>query len=172
MNKENHHELTLLGVLIILSIVSIVIGYSNSYTLSYNLYIGIVSLLVSFSLFFWDKRYYRYAFALSLIFAVFGLTYFFPFQVGIQFFSLRIQFIPTVFLLCFSYKYRHQILDLIQNHNTKTEVEKENEILSRTEKFKADFQNLSDMEIENRLKYDLTFEARKALFEIKTERNI
>lgn len=172
MNKQNYKELNLIGVLIITSIISLIIGYSNHYDFSYNLYIGIVSLLISFSLFFWDKRYYQYVFGLSLLFGTFGVIFFFPLQVGIKFFELKIQVIPAIFLFFFAYKHRSRILNLIQNHNTKTEAEKKDEMHSRTERFKADFKNLSDMEIESRLKYDLTVEARKALLEIKTERNI
>jgi hypothetical protein len=76
------------------------------------------------------------------------------------------------FLVLFIYNNKSRILDLIISFNSSTEEEKLNESQSKFEKFKIEFKNLSDNELENRLTYDLTPEAKKALLEIKKERKM
>jgi len=50
-------------------------------------------------------------------------------------------------------------------------VDNDKNSISKFERFKKDFQNLSDTEIENRLNQVLVPEARQALIEIKEERD-
>ena len=176
MCRQYSKEIYLLGALTLISLISIVVGIFFNSVFSSPFYIGITLLLICFALFFWNIKYHRYFFGLSLILGTFSLIFFVPFQAGFKFSMLKtqivdIQFIPAIFLILFAYKYRSRILDIIQNSASKTEEEKRNDTQSKIEKFRKDFMDLSDTEIENRLKYNLTSEARKVLLEIRSGRN-
>jgi hypothetical protein len=67
---------------------------------------------------------------------------------------------------------RSRILDLVQNINFISDEEQSADSQAKFDKFKIEFNKLSDIEIENRLKYNLTLEAKKALIEIKKEREM
>ena len=95
---------------------------------------------------------------------------FVPFKLGFGIGFLKFELIPFLFLIFFSFLNRNRILDLIQSLYDKSEEDKLSESHSLVERFKMEFTDLSNTEIEKRLNYNLTLEARKALLEIKSER--
>lgn len=167
---KTQKNLYLLLALSIISITGIIIGLLNKWAFTFELYIGLAFLISCFVVLFKFKKNYNYYFGLILIFSTFNGFQFVPFQIGFGIGFLKFQLIPFPILLIFCYAHKSRILDLIQSINAESEEEKANDLQSRYEKFKIDFENLSDSEIENRLGYNLTPEAKKALLTIKEER--
>lgn len=106
-----------------------------------------------------------------LILGVLNIIQFVPFGFAIQLGFIKFESVPTIFLLLFIYLNKSRVLDIIQDWYTISDEEKEKRSHSKYERFKKEFQNLSDNEIKNRLHLDLVPEARKALIEIKKERD-
>ena len=74
-----------LNLIILLSIISIlffIVGIYEKLNFDYFLYVGIISLTVSYILFFKYQKYFKYYVGLILIFGTFNLIQFVPFQFG------------------------------------------------------------------------------------------
>ena len=97
---------------------------------------------------------------------------FVPFSMNFGLGFLKLELIPLMFSIVFFLINRSRILDLVQNFNFISDEEQSADSQTKFEKFKIEFNKLSDIEIENRLKYNLTLEAKKALLEIKKEREM
>ena len=135
-----------------------------------SFFIGLISIIICFIVFYKFKKYSKKVFGIALILGTFSIILFTPFQMGFSIGFIKIQVISFLFLAAFIFINRTRIIDLMQNSSNKTQEEIELESKSKQDRFKRDFENLSDIEINNRLKYNLTHEARKALTEIGAER--
>jgi hypothetical protein len=162
----------LLLTLSIASILSLIYGVFEKLVFSYKLYLGLTAIALCYILYFKTQRYFKYFFGLILLFSVFNVISFNPFLISFGIGFLKFQLIPLFFSIFFFYFNRGKILDLIQGINKISDEEILHESQTKFEKFKRNFENLSDVEIEDRLSYNLTHEAKKALLEIKKERKI
>jgi hypothetical protein len=168
---KTNKNLSLLIFLSTVSIISIFVGLASNWAFGYKLYIGLSLLGSCFVLYFLNLQRFKSFFGILLILGVFNIIQFVPFGFGIYFILFPFEVLPTFFLLLFIYINKSQVLDLIQDWFTTSEEEKIKSSNSKYESFKNDFQKLSDSEIENRLNQNIVSEARKALMEIKEERN-
>lgn len=161
-------------LLILLSISSMfysIEGIISKFVFGYRFWIGMFSLLVCYILYFQKSNYFKSYFGIILILGIFKLIQFVPFQLTVSFGLLPFEVIPTIFFFMFIFLNRSRVLDIIQDWFTTSEEDKEKNSKSKYESFKKDFHNLSDTEIENRLSLVLVPEARKALMEIKEQRD-
>jgi len=168
---KNNKNFYLLILISIVSIISIIVGLESNWVFSYKLWIGLCLLIICFIWWFLKVKKFKSFFGIMLILGVLNIIQFVPFGFVIQLGFIKFEAIPTVFLLLFIYLNKSQVLDLIQDWYTISDEEKEKSSHSKHESFKKDFKNLSDKEIENRLNQVLVPEARKALIEIKEERD-
>jgi len=171
LNMKHNKNFYLLVLLSIVSIISIINGLISKWIFSYPFWIGLSLLMICFILYFQKHNKFKSFFGIILIIGVFKLIQFVPFQLTVSFGLLPFEVIPTLFFILFIFLNRSRVLDIIQDWFTTSDEEKEKNSNSKYESFKKDFQNLSDKEIEYRLNHVLVPEARKALFEIKEERD-
>lgn len=164
-------NLILLALLLNVSFISIIARLVLSWTLNYNLWIGLSLLVICLISYFLNIRNFKSFFGIILILGVFNVIQFVSFQFTIQFIFIKFEVIPTIFFLLFLFLNKSRVMDLIQDWFTTSDEEKEKSSQSKYKSFKREFQNLSDQEIENRLNQVLVPEAKKALIEIKEERN-
>nr|WP_314866034.1 hypothetical protein [uncultured Flavobacterium sp.] len=165
-------NLYLLITMSITSIIFLILGFSEKLVFNYKLYTGLSFIILCYFLCFISRKYLNYTLGLILFLGVLNLISFVPFSIVFSIGFIKFELIPLFFLVLFIYNNKSRILDLIISFNSSTEEEKLNESQSKFEKFKIEFKNLSDNELENRLTYDLTPEAKKALLEIKKERKV
>jgi len=165
-------NLYLLITLSITSIVFLIMGYCEKLVFNYKLYTGLSFIVLCYILYFISSKYLNYALGLILFLGILNLISFVPFSIVFSIGYIKFELIPLFFLIVFIYNNKSRILDIILSFNSNTEEEKINESQLKFEKFKKEFKNLSNNELENRLTYDLTPEAKKALLEIKKERDI
>ena len=169
MMKTNSN-LYLLVLLSIVTIISIIVGLTSNWSLKYNHWIGLFLLGICLISYFRNMRNFKSFFGIILILGVFNIIHFVPFGFRINFIFIPFEVLPTFFLLIFIYLNKNRVLDLIQDWSTTSDEEKEKSSHSKYESFKKEFQNLSDVEIEDRLNQGIVPEARKALIEIKEGR--
>ncbi len=165
-------NLYLLIALSITSILCLVYGFFEKLVFNYKLYLGLSTIVFCYVLYLKTSKYFKYVFGLTLLFGIFNLISFVPFSMNFGLGFLKLELIPFMFSIVFFLINRTRILDLVQNFNSISNEEKLHDSQRKFEKFKMDFEKLSDVEIENRLSYNLTPEAQKALIEIKKERKI
>lgn len=168
---KTNKTLYLLVLLSISSIIALIVGLKLNWAFSYNLWIGLLLLGICIILYLLKVKNFKSIFGIILITGVFNLIQFVPFRFAIQLGFIKIELVPTIFLILFIYLNKSRVLDLIQDWFTTSDEEKEKSSHSKHISFKKQFQSLSDIEIENRLNQVLVPEARKALIEIKEERN-
>ena len=147
------------------------IGLELNWSLNYSLWSGLFLLGITLIAYFLAFKKFKWGFGVLLLFGVFNAIQFTPFKLGIQFYLLEIQVIPTIFLLSFFYLNKSRVLDIIQDFFTTSNKEQEINTTSRMNSYKKHFQNLSEKEIENKLNQDIVPEAKNALVEIIKERN-
>jgi len=167
---KNNKNLYLLILLNLVSIISLFFGLKLDWSFNYQLWTGLFLLEIALIAYFLKLKKFKLGFGVLLLFGVFNAIQFTPFKLGIQFYLLEIQVIPTVFLLFFICLNRSRVLDIIQDLFTTSNKEKETNKISRMNSYKKHFQNLSDKEIENKLTQDIVSEAKNALIEIIKER--
>lgn len=160
----------LLVVILIVCIISIIIGLSLNWALTYKLYIGLSLLIICFILSIFKVKNFITIFGILLILSVFSFTQLVSFGFGLQVGLLKFELIPTIFFMLFLYLNRVRVLDELQDWFTTSDEEKGTRSNSKYQTFKKDFENLSDMDIDIRLNQIIVAEARKALIEIKEER--
>ena len=165
-------NLYLLIALSITSILCLTYGVFEKLVFNYKLYLGLSTIVFCYILYLKTSKYFKYIFALTLLFGIFNVISFVPFSMNFGLGFLKLELIPFMFSIVFFLINRSRILDLVQNFNSISNEEKLHDSQRKFEKFKMDFEKLSDVEIENRLSYNLTPEAQKALIEIKKERKI
>jgi hypothetical protein len=168
---KNEKNLYLLIFLVLVSIISMFIGLELNWSFNYTLWAGLFLLGIALIAYFLKVKKFKWGFGVLLLFGVFNAIQFTPFKLGIQFYFLEIQVIPTFFLLLFIYLNRSRVLDIIQDLFTTSNKEQEINTTSRMNSYKKYFQNLSDKEIENKLNKDIVPEAKNALIEIIKERS-
>ncbi|WP_188361476.1 hypothetical protein [Flavobacterium orientale] len=105
----------------------------------------------------------NYVFGFVLLLGLFDLIHFVPFSIGINFSIFKIHLIPFIFLLIFYLLNRQNINEKIRNFNEPSASEELSHKNSQIEFFKIKFQNLSETEIDQKLKEDLVPEAMEAL---------
>lgn len=169
---KTNKNLYLLVLLSLVSMISIVDGLMSKTVFNFSFWIGIVFLIIGLILYYQKSNYFKSFFGIILILGISKLIQFVPFQLTVSFGLLPFEVIPTLFFLLFIFLNRSRVLDIIQDWFTTSDEYKEKNSISKYESFKKDFQNLSDTEIENRLNQVLVPEARKALMEIKEERDL
>ena len=170
MNKRNIKEFLPIGILSIIAIGSIIQILLTNYTFDYRQYIGLSLLLISGILFFTNQKIYRYVFGVTLILGTLNLIAFSTYIIGINFLFIPIQIIPFIVLIIYLILYRKQIVELFFRIIQKDEKEEQEYYQKKIDRFKIKFSDLTDREIENKINQDLVPEAKKALIEIKTER--
>jgi hypothetical protein len=168
---KHKKNLNLLILLSIVSVISIIVGLDSNGVFSYKLWIGLCLLIICLVLCVFKVKNFKSILGIILIVGILNVIQFLPFGFAIQIGFIKFELIPTIFLLLFIFLNKSRVMDLIQDWFTTSDEEKEKSSLSKYVSFKKDFQNLSDKEIENRLNQVLVPEARKALIEIKEERN-
>lgn len=170
MSKRTIKEFLPIGILLIISIGSIIQIMLTNYTCDYRHYIGLTLLLISGILFFINRKIYKYVFGITLIIGTFNLIAFSTYIIGINLIFIPIQIIPFIILILYSTIYRKQLIELYFRITQKDEKEEQEYFNIKKERFKRKFEDLNDGEIENKLNQDLVPEAKKALNEIKSER--
>lgn len=169
---KTNSNLYLLVLLSIVSIISIIISLISKWVFSYSFWIGLSLLMICFILYYQRPNKLKYFFGIILILGVFNLIQFVPFGFSIQLGLIKFEVVSTLFFILFLYLNRSRVLDLFQDWFTTSDDEKAINSNSKYESFKKYFKNLSDLEIEYRLNQVLVPEAKKALAEIKDERNL
>lgn len=167
---KHNKNFYLLVLLSIGSIISLIVGLESNWVFSYKLWVGLCLLIICLISWFLKVKKFKSFFGIMLILGVLNIIQFVPFEYAIQLGFIKFEAIPTVFLLLIIYLNKSRVLDIIQDWYTISDEEKEKSSHSKYLSFRNDFQNLSDIEIENRLNQVLAPEARKALIEIKDER--
>jgi signal transduction histidine kinase len=167
-HNKNFYLLVLLSTV---SILSIIVGLLSKWVFSYPFWMGLSLLMVCFILYYQKRNKFKSFFGIILILSILRIIQFVPFRLTVGLGVLPFEVIPTIFFLLFVFLNRSRVLDIIQDWFTTSDEEKEKNSISKQESFKKDFQILSDIEIEYRLKESLVPEARKALIEIKEERD-
>ena len=170
MSKRNIKEFSPLGIILIISIGSIIQVMVTNYTFDYRHYIGLTLLLISTILFFTNRKIYKYVFGITLIIGTFNLIAFSTYIIGINLIFIPIQIIPCAILIFYSIIYRKQLVELYFRITQKDEKEEQEYFNVKKESFKRKFADLNNSEIEKKLNQDLVPEAKKALNEIKSER--
>ena len=165
-------NLYLLIALSITSILCLTYGVFEKLVFNYKLYLGLSTIVFCYILYLKTSKYFKYIFGLTLLFGIFNVISFVPFSMNFGLGFLKLELIPLMFSIVFFLINRSRILDLVQNFNFISDEEQSADSQTKFEKFKIEFNKRSDIEIENRLKYNLTLEAKKALLEIKKEREM
>lgn len=168
MKNEN---LILAISLLFVSLISLIYGLFNKLIFEIRLYIGLSLLCFCIFSFFKIKSIARYLLGALLILSLFDLIHFTPFSIGLNFLFLKIYLIPFLFTLIFYFLNRHKINEKISNFNKVFYSDKLKHKNDTIEFFKIQFQNLSETEIEKKLKEDLVPEAKEALMILKDNLN-
>ena len=162
-NKNLNLALSLLTICLI----SIWYGLHNSLVFKIEFYLGFSLLIFTNFVFLKFKNYANSLFGIILILGLFNIIHFTPFLVGFSFAYLKIQLLSFIFLIFFYVLNRKIISKKIDGFRTTSEtdlrIRKKNEI----EFFKNQFRNLSETEINKKLKEDLVPEAIEALAFLK-----
>ncbi len=156
-------NLILALILLIISLISLVLGFYYQWHFEIRFYIGLSALVFTILAYLRIKRIANYLFGIVLLLGLLDLFHFVPFSIGINFFQLKINLIPIVFFLIFCLLNRQKINEKIRNFNEPSDSEEFNRKSSQIEFFKIKFQNLSETEIDQKLKEDLVPEAMEAL---------
>jgi len=163
---KNKNFILVLSLLMI-SLISLVLGFYNQWHFEIRFYIGLSALVFTILAYLRIKGIANYLFGIVLLLGLLDLIHFVPFSIGINFFQLKINLIPIVFFLIFCLLNRQKINEKIRNFNEPSDSEEFNRKSSQIEFFKIKFQNLSETEINQKLKEDLVLEAVEALKMLK-----
>lgn len=149
--------------LLMISLISLVLGFYNQWHFEIRFYIGLFALVFTVLACLRIKGIANYLFGIVLLLGLFDLIHFVSFSIGINFFQLKINLIPIVFLLIFYLLNRQNINKKIRNLNEPSDSEEFNRKNNQIEFFKNQFQKFSETEIDKKLNEDLVPEAIEAL---------
>lgn len=178
MEKFKKTEIIILAILWAMSLSTYSIALLNDYDLFYSDFLGLVGLTtVTLITYFYSKISFQSVLILLLLglFNLLSFAYFFNFVMTFNFsksVTPEIQLISLVLLTFLVVKKRKEVSRLYRDTFLQTEEDKEKAKQRAQNRFKTKFEQLSDREIETKLKQDLVPEAISALNEIKKERNI
>ena len=158
-----NRNLILASILLIITLISLLLGFYYQWNFEIRFYIGLFLLIFTILNYLKLKRFANYLFGTLLLFGLFDLIHFIPFSIGINFSIFKIHLIPFIFLLIFYLLNRQNINEKIRNFNEPSDSEEFSRKSSQIEFFKSKFQNLSETEINQKLKEDLVPEAVETL---------
>jgi hypothetical protein len=158
-----NRNLILASILLIITLISLLLGFYYQWHFEIRFYLGLFALVFTILAYFKIKGIANYLFGFILVLGLFDLIHFVPFSIGINFSILKIHLIPFVFLMIFYLLNRQNINEKIRNFNEPSDSEELSRENSQIEFFKIKFQNLSETEIDKKLKEDLVPEAIEAL---------
>lgn len=167
MKKKDFIESIPLFLLIILGIISIVQVLLTNHIFDGKQFIGITLAFVSAILFFTNRRIYKYIFGITLLLGTVTLISFSTLIITVNVFSIPLQVTVLPSLVIYMIVYKIEIGILLDKMK-----DKENKSNIKINVFEKKFENLSNKEIDRKLKQDLTKEAEVALMNIKNRRNI
>ena len=170
MRKNHFTEFIPLGLLLIVGLGSTFQVWITDYVFDYRQYIGFTFLFISTILYYRNRNLYKYVFGLTLILGTFSLIAFSTYIIEIKLFFIPIQIIPFFSLIVFTIIYKKWIGDLFFGLVENTQDDEQALYQRKMARFKENFFNLSDDEIAGKLNQELLPEARKALEEIRSER--
>lgn len=166
-----NRNLILASILLIITLISLLLGFYFQWNFEIRFYIGLFLLIFTILAYLKIKGAANYMFGIILMLGLFDLIHFVPFSIGINFFQLKINLIPIVFFLIFCLLNRQKINEKIRNLNELSDSEEFNRKNNQIDFFKNKFQNLSETEIDQKLKEDLVPEAIEALKILKNNLN-
>ncbi|MGQ1786775.1 hypothetical protein [Saccharicrinis sp. GN24d3] len=176
MEKLKNIENIILLILWTISLTTFPIALLNDYSLFPSDYFGFVGLVVVSTFSYLKPTKSFEALLVLLLLGLFNLLSFAYFINMVMTFGISIfvtpgiQLISLVFLIVLVAKRRNKTRLFYLKIFGLTEEDKEQSRKSSQNFFKRKFENLTDIEIENRLQEDLVPEAIEALVEIKEER--
>ena len=164
-----NRNLILASILLIITLISLLLGFYFQWNFEIRFYIGLFLLIFTILAYLKIKGAANYMFGIILMLGLFDLIHLVPFSIGINFFQLKINLIPIVFFLIFCLLNRQKINEKIRNLNELSDSEEFNRKNNQIDFFKNKFQNLSETEIDQKLKEDLVPEAIEALKILKNK---
>lgn len=156
-------NLILALILLIISLISLVLGFYYQWHFEIRFYIGLSALVFTILAYLRIKGVANYLFGIVLLIGLLDLIHFVPFSIGFNFSIFKIHLIPFIFLLIFYLLNRQNINEKIRNFNEPSASEEFSRKSSQIKFFKSKFQNLSETEINQKLKEDFVPEAVEAL---------
>ncbi|WP_395060328.1 hypothetical protein [Flavobacterium sp.] len=120
---KKNKDFYLLICLSTITIVTSIIGFVSKWIFNLSFFIGLISIIICFIVFYKFKKYSKKVFGIALILGTFSIILFTPFQMGFSIGIIKIQIISLLFLTAFAFINRTRIIDLIQNSSNKTQEE-------------------------------------------------
>ena len=160
-----------LGYLLIIMIHTLITINFSDYSIGIKQYIGFSLLGISTILFFVNRKFYKYVIGLSLLIATIIPISFSYITYGLTLIIFQIYLIPLGGLFIYLFVFRKQLTHILFYSNPKDSIEEKRQFERKVERFKRNFSELSDVEIEIKMDQELVPEAKQALLEIKQNRN-
>lgn len=176
MKNLKKTEIVILIILWVMSLITCSIALFHNYILYTSDYLGFLGLTVVslICLFKPEKRFQSVLTLLVLgFFNVLSFTYFFNIVMTFGFSVMvtpGVQLVSFVLIILLLIKRRKLVKKLYRQTFGQTKEERQQSKQTSKNRFKSKFEQLSDGEIENRLRQDLVPEAKFALTELMEER--